>query len=386
MGHGIAQASAMNGYEVSLIDIKDELLKKAKQKIGDSLNRLSDKGKIKEDPETILRRITTTDNLTNGVGDADFIIEAIPEQIELKKKIWAEVDSVAPDHSIMATNTSGLSISAISEATKRREKLIGTHWFNPPQLMKLIEIVRSRYTDDETLENTIRLCRNLGKETIIAQRDVWFFLVVRALSGWSLEATLMYLRKEADVKAIDAMARYRFGLPMGPFELIDYTGIMEIKPAGLQSAEEIIKVNPEFEPWPAFLAANRYQVQELYVPMVRKGMTGVKTGKGFYTYPEGKYVKPELTAELAGNMDPAQLLAPAINVAARCVSDGIGSAEDINKACRLAYGWPKGIFEFVEEIGVDRLIDILKTKMGKAPEQLKSYYEPDPLLSAWKVS
>jgi len=384
MGHGIAQVAAVSGQEVSLIDISDEFLKKAIQKVGDSLNRMSEKGKLKESPESILKRISTTTNTASGVSDADYVIEAAPENIDLKKKIWSEVDANTPPHTIMATNTSGLSISIIAGATKKREKLIGMHWYNPPQLMRMVEIINGKDTDDKTLQATLELCKKYGKETVIAKKDVWFFLAVRALQGWSIEAYMMYMNKEAETKEIDAVARFKVGLPMGPFELADFTGIVEVKSGGLKSVEEILKLNPEFEPWPPFLAVNRYVVKELCLPMVEKGLTGVKTGKGFYTYPEGRYVKPDITEDLANKIDPIQLLAPAINVAARCVSDGIGSIDDTNKSCKLAFGWPKGIFEFVDELGVGNIIKVLNAKKGKAPASLKDFYEPDQLLTTWK--
>ncbi len=384
MGHGIAQVAAMSGQEVSLIDISNEFLAKALEKIEDSLNRLSKKGKIQESPEQVQRRIKTTTNLGNGVSDADFVIEAVFEDITLKRKIFRDIDAHAPEHAIMATNTSGLSITAIADTTQRKGKVIGMHWMNPPQLMKLIEIIKSKYTDEETLQSTLDLCKRYDKETVIAQKDVWFFLAARSRSGWSVECNMMYLRKEADVKALDAVARYKLGLPMGEFELMDFTGTVDIRPKGVKSAEEILRTYPEFEPWPAFLTTYRQLSKELWEPMSEKGLSGVKKGKGFYDYPGGKYVKPEIHHELAENIDPVQLLAPGLNSAAWCVTNGVGSIDDINKSLRLAYGWPKGIFEYLDDYDIDEVVSLLNTKEKKAPDWLRDFYKLDPLLAHWK--
>jgi enoyl-CoA hydratase/3-hydroxyacyl-CoA dehydrogenase len=249
--------------------------------------------------------------------------------------------------------------------------------------MKLVEITKSKYTGNDTLQTTIELCKSCKKEPLIVQKDVWYFLAGRARFGWSAEANLTYLRQEADFREIDAVAKYKLGLPMGEFELMDFTGAVDIRTRSLASTEEILKRFPEFEPWPPFLAVFRQLTKELWQPMTEKGLIGIKSGKGFYLYPEGKYVKPEIPKELADKVKPIQLLAPAINVAAGCVSGGIGSIDDINKSFRLAYGWPKGILEFIEEYGASSIISVLKMKREKAPGWLKEFYQPDPLLTRW---
>jgi len=384
MGHGIAQVVAMSGQEVSLIDISNELLAKAIVKINESLTKLSVKGKIAENPDHILKRIKTTTNLRNGVNSADYVIEAVPEDIQLKRKIISEVDSYAPEHAILATNTSGLSITAIAEATGRKDRVIGMHWMNPPQVMKLVEIIASKYTDDDVLQSTLELCRRYDKETVTAKKDVWFFLAARARAGWSIECNLMYLRGEATAGEIDAIARHKFRLPMGEFELMDFTGAVDIRPSGVKSTEQIMKTYPQFEPWPILLSVYKYLSQELWQPMGEKKLSGVKTGKGFYEYPEGKYAKPAIPQELAEKIEPTQPIAPAANVAAWCVTNKVGSIEDVNKAFRLAFGWPKGIFEYVDEYGVDSILATLAAKEQKAPHWLRDFYVSDPLLIGWK--
>ena len=193
----------------------------------------------------------------------------------------------------------------------------------------------------------------------------------------------MYLSKQADIKEIDAVLKYKVGLPMGQFELMDFGGSVEIRTKGFRSLESILKIYPEFEPWPEYLAAFGHLVAELWGPMTDKGLRGVKTGKGFYTYPGG-YAKPEIPRELAENIEPIQLLAPAINTSAWCVSNGVGDIDDINKSFRFAYGWPKGIFEFVDEFGADNIAGVLKEKAEKASGQVRDFYKVDPLLVNWK--
>ncbi len=384
MGHGIALVAATSGQEVSLIDISDAILQKAVQKMTESVKKLAEKGKIKESPESVLKRIQTTTSIPDGVKDANYVIEAVLEDIDLKRKIFADLDKYAPKDAILATNTSGLSVTVIAEATQKREKVIGMHWMNPPQLMKLVEIIKSKYTDEQTLQSTLNLCRKYGKEIVIAQRDVWYFLAARARAGWSVESYLMYMKKEAGFMEMDAFARYKIGLPMGEFELADFTGAVDIRSRGLASVEKILKINPEFEPWPAFLSAYRHLTQELWEPLNKQGLSGLKTGKGFYSYPGGKYVKPEIPQELAAKIDPIQIMASTINAAAWCVTNHVGTVEDVNKSFKLAFGWPRGVFEFVDDYGIPEIIDVLKAKEKKAPDWLRDFYKVDPLLSQWE--
>jgi enoyl-CoA hydratase / 3-hydroxyacyl-CoA dehydrogenase len=385
MGYGISQVAATVGQEVYLIDLKEEVLAKAMQKIEQSLNKLEAKGKIKERPEHIMKRIHPVLSIKDGVKDVDCVIEAVFEDVNLKKKILGEADAHAPKHAILATNTSGLSVTLIAEGTKRKEKVIGMHWMNPPQIMKLIEIIKSRYTDSETVQGVLDLCKVYKKEPVLAQKDVWYFLAARARAGWSIENNLMYLRKDASNMELDAIAKYTLGLPMGEFEILDFTGAVDIRSKGIASVKQIVKTFPEFEPWPPLLDVYSRLSDELWRPMSEKGLSGVKTGKGFYEYPGGKYVKPDISKDLVGKIDPIQLMAPAVNVAAWCVNQGIGSIEDVNKSFRLAFGWPKGIFEFVEDYGVENILKTLSAKKENSPDWLDDFYNPAPLLEKWEI-
>ncbi len=386
MGSGIAQVAAVSGQEVTIIDTSEEMLVRASERMESSLNILFQKGRVKESPAGVLKRVHRTTNLAEGVADADFVIEAVYEDLNLKSRLLKEAAEHAPEHAILASNTSGLSITLLAGATNRPDRVIGMHWMNPPQIMKLVELVRGKQTSQATLETAVKLCQRYQKEPVISQKDVWFFLSVRAQTGWFIEACLMYLAKEADFREIDAMARYKVGLPMGPFELMDFSSAMEIRPNSMKSIGDVLRVQPDFEPWPAYMASLKYVVDNLWGPMNQQGMIGIKSGQGFYTYPGGKYAKPLLPQELAMKVEPVHVLAPAINNAAWCVTNGVGTITDVNKAFTLAYGWPKGIFQFVDECGVKNIIDVLRSKQSRRPAAVKEFYNVDPPLLDWKAA
>jgi enoyl-CoA hydratase/3-hydroxyacyl-CoA dehydrogenase len=382
MGHGIAQVAATAGQEVRLVDVSKELLERATERILWSLGKLAEKAAIKESPQEIVSRITGTTDLFGAVSDVDLVIEAVPEDIELKAKVLADVDKAAPPRAILATNTSGLPISALSARISRPEKFVGTHWMNPPVFMRLVEIIKGDSTSEETLQTIIELCQQYyGKEVVVAKKEVWNFLTGRAHMGWNLGTACLYHIGEATAEEIDAMARYEMSLPMGPFELADFTGSNEIRAGGLKSIKVLLEKYPGFEPWPAFFQAFEYITEVVSKPLVEKGLLGVKSGQGFYTYPEpGKYRKAEVSQELTGKVNPAKVLAVAANTSAWCVTNGVGSAEEVEKSFRMAYGWPKGIFEFAAEYGPSNIIKELRHGLETAPEPMRLIYEPDPLL------
>jgi enoyl-CoA hydratase/3-hydroxyacyl-CoA dehydrogenase len=182
MGHGIAEMLAMNGYEVTMIDIDDELLQKAKEKIKWSLDKFVEKKRIrKEDAEASLARIKTTTKYEEAAKDIDLAIEAVPENMDLKKKVFSTLDSVAPPHAIFASNTSTLSITEMGRATKRPDKVAGMHFFNPPIMMTLVEVIKGDSTNQETVNTLFELAKKLGKTPVIVRKDVRGFIVNRVL-------------------------------------------------------------------------------------------------------------------------------------------------------------------------------------------------------------
>lgn len=227
MGHGIAQVAVRAGYEVVLVDVSEEILKKALEMIESGpfgLKKLVEKGKMSEgEMKACMSRIKISTSY-DSFKDCDFIIEAIPEIVELKKKIFSQLDKICKPEAIFATNTSGIMISELSSAVERKDKFIGMHWFNPAPVMKLIEVVRGPLTSDETIKVTVELSKKLGKVPIEANDGPGFF-TTRFLASWLIEATRLFETGIAGIKEIDEMCKLAFNFPMGPFELMDLIGL-----------------------------------------------------------------------------------------------------------------------------------------------------------------
>lgn len=269
MGTAIAQVVATGGYPVYIRDISMDILGRSKNKIDHQLKKLVKKGKISpEDTNNILNRITFTEDLRVAVENADFIIEAVPENLDLKKKVFSEMDRVAKASAIFSSNTSQLSIASIGEATSRKEQVIGTHWFFPPQVMKLIEVVVSPATSQETLEVALAFCKKIGKETVIC-KDAQGFITSRAISALVSECLRIYEDGIASIEDIDRAMKLGFNHPVGPFQLMDMSGIDVV----YQSLEALSKVY-----------GDRFKPTGTISKLVQEGNLGQKTSKGFYTY------------------------------------------------------------------------------------------------------
>ncbi|MEM0358701.1 MAG: 3-hydroxyacyl-CoA dehydrogenase [Candidatus Hadarchaeales archaeon] len=361
MGHGIAQVAAMSGFEVNLMDIKDEFVEAGIEKIKWSLDKLVQKGRIsQEDADNALKRIKKFLSVGDAVKDVDFMIEAIPEKLDLKKQAFAEADKNAPKHAILASNTSALPISEIASATTRPEKVVGMHFFNPPQLMRLVEVVRGEKTSDETVRITVELAKKFGKEPVIVNKDVPGFIANRCtIIGSNLVHWMVY-NGEYTIEEVDAAAIHKAGMPMGMFGLLDYTGI--------DIAYSVAKFMEEREPG--------FKVSPLLEEKVKKGELGVKTGKGFYEYPEKKWVPLDLPFEKAEKFDPFIPTYVGINVAAELLRNGVATRDDIDKALKLGFNLPMGFLELADSIGIDVVVQKLKEISAK----YGPFYKPSPLL------
>lgn len=359
MGHGIAQVAAMSGYEVYMRDVKQEFLESGLSRIKSSLEKFVKKGKIsQEDMNSILSRIKTTVDLEEAVKEADFIIEAIPEVFEIKAETFRIVDRVAPPHTIIATNTSSLPITELAAVTSRPEKFVGMHFFNPPQLMKLVEVVRGEKTSNETVEITKELAISMGKEPVVVAKDVPGFIVNRVLVRWLNEACLIRERECVDKLLIDAALKGRAGLPMGAFELSDFIG--------LDVMRDIIEAMVQR----GFVLTPCKSWKEL----PNEGKLGRKSGQGFYDWSSGR---PNIPADPDSPFDPLEVLSMAINEAAWLVRNGVASAEDVDRAVVLGLNFPKGPLRLADEWGLDRVKEVIESKKAKynLPE-----YEVDPLI------
>jgi len=216
MGTGIAQVVSSAGFAAAVRDISSDILDQSKNKIEKQLNRLVEKGKISsKEAARAMDRITFTADLKRAVENADFIIEAVPENLELKKRLFSEIDSIAKPSTILASNTSELSIISLAEPTARKGKILGTHWFFPPQVMKLIEMVVTPETSKETLQTTLTFCEQIGKQTVVC-KDAQGFITSRAISALIAECLRNCEDGIASIEDIDKAMRLGFNHPKGP--------------------------------------------------------------------------------------------------------------------------------------------------------------------------
>jgi len=271
MGHGIAQVAAQVGkYDVNLRDIEQRFVDGGMNMISESLNRFVKKGQLSEEEmKAVLGRVHPMLDLKETVTNADLIVEAAPENLELKKAIFRDVDAYAPAHAIIASNTSSVSITEMASATKRPEKVCGMHFFNPPQLMKLVEVIRGARTSDETVETVLDVAHKMDKETVLVKKDSPGFIVNRILIPALNEAVAVYWEGIADRDDIDKAIKLGLNWPMGPLMLLDYIG----SDTTLAIAEVLTKeLDPKFHPTTGLKQ------------MAKAQLLGRKTGKGFYDW------------------------------------------------------------------------------------------------------
>jgi 3-hydroxybutyryl-CoA dehydrogenase len=271
MGHGIAQVAAQVGkYDVNLRDIEQRFVDSGMSMMKESLNRFVKKGQLSEEAmKTVLGRIHPMLDLKESVSNADLIVEAAPESPELKKAIFREVDAYAPAHAIIASNTSSVSITEMASVTKRPERVCGMHFFNPPQLMKLVEVIRGAKTSDETVQTVLEVAHNMEKETVLVKKDSPGFIVNRILIPALNEAVAVYWEGIADRDDIDKAIKLGLNWPMGPLMLLDYIG----SDTTLAIAEVLTKeLDPKFHPTTGLKQ------------MAKAQLLGKKTGKGFYDW------------------------------------------------------------------------------------------------------
>jgi len=362
MGHGIAQVSAMADYNVVLRDIEQEFLDKAMGKIKWSLDKLVSKEKISEDQrDEIFSRIKPIVDLNDAVRDSDLVIEAVPEIMDLKKKVYAELDKVANEQVIFASNTSTLPITEIANTISRPEKLIGIHFFNPPQLMKLVEVIPGQKTSNDVTDLIINFVKSVNKTPVTCRKDVPGFIVNRLFIPLVHEACYVMERQKIQQMEIDSAVKFRLGFPMGIFELADFTGLDVIHKATVEMYARDKKV---ILPHPS--------IEQLF----NEKKLGQKNGEGFYKYSDDKYERIPLSEESAQKCDPTQIIANILNNAAWLVTNNASDIDEIEKAASLGLGLKKPLFNTAKEIGIKKIVEELK----ELSKKYGTFYEPDPLL------
>ena len=272
MGHGIAQvASQVGGYEVSILDVEQRFLDSGMKMIRESVGKFVEKGKIpKEKGEEALERIHPTLDLAEAVKGSALVVEAATEDPKLKLDLYRRVAELVEEGTIVASNTSSISITLLASVMKKPENVCGMHFFNPPQLMPLVEVIRGKKTSDETVRRVREVSSKLGKETVLCKKDSPGFIVNRILVPALNEAVFLVQEGVADPEDVDKAVKLGLNWPMGPLQLLDYVG--------LDTTYNITQVfMSEFQD-------SKYRVSPLLREMVRAGMMGRKSGKGFYEW------------------------------------------------------------------------------------------------------
>ncbi|MFB6166446.1 MAG: 3-hydroxyacyl-CoA dehydrogenase/enoyl-CoA hydratase family protein [Haloarculaceae archaeon] len=366
MGHGITEVVAMAGYDVVMRDIEADIVEEGYDNIEWSLEKLAEKGLVDEDPADVMARIDTAVDLGEAVAGADFVIEAAPEQMEIKKDVFGELDELAEEDAVLASNTSSLSITEIASATSRPEQVVGTHFFNPPVKMDLVEVIYGERTTDETAECAYEFIEAIDKTPIYVRKDVNGFVVNSVLGPFGDEAAWMVSGDEATIREADATMVHERGYPMGPFELGDMTGI----DIGYHVRKEAGKPIPP-------IVEEKVQADEL----------GQKTGKGYYDYEDretsetsqadgeavdgaGADYGPE---DVTDAFDWLRIEARMVNEAAKLIGDDVATADAIDTGMRLGAGFPEGPCRRADKLGLDTVLEKLRDLHAEYGE---ARYEP----------
>ncbi len=342
MGAGIAQSAAVAGLSAVVLDVQEDALARGRETIERDLERRVKKGRISDDERReILGRVSMTTSVED-CADAPLVIEAVVENMEVKRKVFADLEGVVGGEAVLATNTSSLSVAGIAAATARPERVVGMHFFNPVPAMRLVEIVTGPSTDTSAASRAEEISERLGK-TPIRVSDTPGFVVNRVARPFYLEA-LRIVESGGQPEQVDAALR-QAGFRMGPLQLADLIG------HGINLAvSEFLFERYYYQP--------RFRPSYLQRSMVEAGMLGRKSGRGFYDYGseerETAGETPEPSEDIA-----LRVISCIVNEAFSTLSEGVASAEDIDQAMKLGANYPKGPFEWTEEIGVRTILETL---------------------------
>jgi 3-hydroxybutyryl-CoA dehydrogenase len=374
MGAGIALLACLGRYATSIYDPDQEARGAAQTRIGETLAEGADKRWTPEEAEAASGRLRPAETLADLAG-SDLVIEAAPEDLDLKRRLFGELASVCGPETVLASNTSSLRVADIAAGAAHPETIVGMHFFNPPVLMKLVEVVATEASSPVALDRVTAVAEEMGR-TPIRAKDSPGFVANRLARPFSLESLRMLADGVADAATIDRVVRIGGGFRMGPFELLDLIGL----DVNLTIARSFYEQGGRPERW------RPSPVQER---MVAEGRLGRKSGRGFYEYGAGRHRErdpdlgiegPTLDPEELSRIDPAgpeilpRLVAQIANEAAFAREDAIASAADMNTAMRLGFNWPLGPLEFTGLIGADRAASLLEDLRGR----LGDAYAPAP--------
>jgi len=344
MGHGIAEVAAMAGFDVNLRDVKTEFVQDGYDQIEWSLGKLAENDQLsEEEADAALDRVEPYVDFEAAVEDVDFVVEAVPEKMEIKQDVYTELEEYAPEDAVFATNTSSLSISDLSEVTSRPERFCGMHFFNPPVRMQLVEVISGEHTDDEVLDLTEALAEELGKTPVRVRKDSPGFVVNRILVPLLNEAAWLVHDDEATIAAVDSTTKYDLGLPMGAFELADQVGI-DVSLDVLDYMESVL--GAAYEPCP--LLVEKVEAEDL----------GKKTGAGFYDYGEDAEGADVPTDEIREDVAD-RLTAVMANEVAKLVGGDVADPAEIDEAVMLGAGYPEGPAKMADAAGLAHLHETL---------------------------
>lgn len=343
MGAGIAQVAAMAGNEVRLFDTSSEAKNNALLKITESINKFVAKGQVSpEEGVAIAGRVYLCEKLKT-FADCDVVIEAIIEDLAVKKALFINLESVVTAHCILATNTSSLSVTSIASSLNRPERCIGVHFFNPPVLMKLVEVVPAIQTNRDITNQVKKMIESWGK-TVVLAKDTPGFIVNKVARPFYSEAIRILEEGIADVVTID-QAMTENGFKMGPFTLMDFIG----HDVNYRVTESV---------WKSFFYDSRYRPSFTQLRLLEAGYLGKKSGKGFYDYTIENTIKQVEDTSLKNSIF-LRIISMLINEAADTVWQQICSKDDVELAMKLGVNYPKGLLEWGSELGYQKIVDHL---------------------------
>ena len=353
MGHGIAEVAALAGYSVKMRDIKEEFVQDGYEQIAWSLDKLAENERIsEEEAEAAKDSVTPLVDIEEAMADTDVVIEAAPENMDIKADVYEEVVEAAPEHTVFTSNTSSLSITDLSELTDRPEKFCGMHFFNPPVRMELVEVIRGDHTDDEVLDLIEDLAADLDKTPVRVRKDEPGFIVNSILVPLMNEACWIVEEDVATIEEVDSTTKYGMGLPMGAFELGDQVG-NDVTYHVLEYMNEVL--GAAYEPCP------------LLERTVEDEKLGKKTGEGFYDYEDGDGA--DFPADQVRDDVLDRLVAVLANETGKLIEKEVAPPEDIDEAVQLGAGFPKGPAKMCDEEGLDTAIETLEGLQDDAPER-----------------